>query len=183
MVAARLLWWVDNSWCLSFTPWKTRGEDEEKEKTVEWERLDGTKGRLEGDGVHKSARKGKMRKKRSDEIRKLNLLDGKGGITQRSQGAVRQTEGRKQRKPPMESDEDSCRACLLWPLTGTQMLFKDALSHPRTQSSLLLYFILRSAGAAESVRRFHRPNQPLISKTSPLKRIGPGNLCQGLVPV
>lgn len=98
-------------------------------------------------------------------------------------GSSEKDRGKKAEKPPTERDEDSRRAGLLWLLAGTQMLFKDALCHPRTQSSPRLYFILRSAATAESARRFHRPDQPLISKTSSHKRIGPGNPCQGLGPM
>lgn len=56
-----------------------RGWGASERETVEWECRDGTKGRLEGDGVDiNPPGKGKW-EKRSDEIRKLNLLDREGG--------------------------------------------------------------------------------------------------------
>lgn len=96
---------------------------------------------------------------------------------------MRQTEETKKRTPPRRETRIHAALAFCGRSLGHRCFLKDALCHPCTQSYLLLYFIPRSAGAAESARRFHRPNQPLFSKTSSLKRIGPGNPCQGLEPI
>lgn len=67
---------------------------------------------------------------------------------------IRQTEGRERRNPPRREMKIHAEPVFCGRSLGDKCFLKDALSHPHARSSLLLYFIPRSAGAAESARRF-----------------------------
>lgn len=84
----------------------------------------------------------------------LNLLNREEWRTAHKKGLGRLRE-ESARNPPRREMKIHAEPVFCGRSLGDKCFLKDALSHPRARSSLLLYFIPRSVGAAESARRFH----------------------------
>lgn len=155
MIATRPLWWWDNSWCLPFTPPGKPEEGIRRERSQQSESgWMEQKGEWREQPWSKSAWKEKMRK-----TVRLNTTQYWGRWIGRSEGR-RKIKGldrqREERRNPPRSEMR---------IHAEPVFCGRSLRDRCTQSSILLYFVLCSVGAAELVRRFHWPNPPFISET------------------
>lgn len=103
-----------------------------------------------------------------------------GESVESTQEGIREREKKKRRPPPTERDVDSCRAGLLWMLTGTEMLFLRTLC-PILKPHHPSIFISSRARRGPQHRRGAAADP--INLSSPRKRIEVGNPCPGPEPI